>query len=82
MKEITITVELFDKLLDSLESMTGYADDGIISRGDPDYKDFFEAIDESYRIMDEAANVRNEFFEKYNSGIKDLDELSKKLGGE
>ena len=82
MKEITISVELFDKMVDSLESMTGYADDGIISRGDPDYKDFFEAIDESYRIIDEAANVRNESFEKYNNGMKNLDELTKKLGGE
>lgn len=77
MKEITISVELFDKMLNALEVMTGYADDGIISRGDPNYKDFFEALDESYRIINEAAN-----YERYNYYMKDLDKLSKKLGGE
>ena len=82
MKEITISVELFNKMLESLESMTGYADDGVISRGDPNYKDFFEALDESYRIIDEAANVEAEAYEKYNYCMKDIEQLQHKLGGE
>ena len=52
-------LELLDRVGDALYSMIDYADDGIISRGDPNYKDFFNDIDMAYQILDELESTKN-----------------------
>lgn len=54
---ITINKELFYRLLTSLESMTNYADDGQVSRYDPDFKDFYNAVDEARDIINKAYEI-------------------------
>ena len=54
---ITINKELFYRLLTSLESMTDYADDGMLNRNDPDYKYFFESLDEAREVINAAYRV-------------------------
>ena len=52
-------LDLLDRVGDALYSMIGYADDGIISRGDPNYKDFFNDIDMAYHILDELESTKD-----------------------
>ena len=54
---IIIEDELFKRLVSSLESMTDYADDGQVSRNDPDFKEFYDAVDEARDVINEAYNV-------------------------
>ena len=49
--------ELLERIIDSLSSMIDYADDGIISRGDPNFKDFFEELDKANDLLNELSNM-------------------------
>lgn len=49
--------ELLERIIDSLSSMIYYADDGIISRGDPNFKDFFEELDKARELLNELNNM-------------------------
>lgn len=49
--------ELLGRIIDSLSSMIDYADDGIISRGDPNFKDFFEELDKANDLLNELYNM-------------------------
>ena len=64
---VNIDIELLNDLIDSLSEMIGYADDGIISRGDPEYKDFFDAIDKANEVCRKANEVlENEIVCKFD----------------
>ena len=43
--------EFLEKVAECLSNMIGYADDGVISRGDSDFKTFFDDIDEAKEIL-------------------------------
>lgn len=46
--KIEINKEFLYDLYGSLEAMIRYADDGMISRDDPDFKEFFADVDKAY----------------------------------
>lgn len=58
---ITIPKDVLQKLVSSLDTMIGYADDGTLDRGDSDYKEFFNDIDS-------ATALSQEVYEQYLKG--------------
>jgi len=58
---ITIPKDVLQKLVSSLDTMIGYADDGALDRGDPDYEEFFNDIDS-------ATALSQEVYEQYLKG--------------
>lgn len=49
--------ELLERIIDSLYDMTNYADDGIVSRYDPDFKDFYDRVDKARELLNELNNM-------------------------
>ena len=49
--------ELLERIIDSLYDMTNYADDGIVSRNDPDFKDFYDRVDKARELLNELNNM-------------------------
>ena len=49
---INITIDFLEDILHSLESMKYYADDGIVSRNDPDFKEFYNEVDQAQVVID------------------------------
>lgn len=52
-------VDLLTRVGDALLSMINYADDGMIPRGDPNYRDFFNDIDMANDMLKELCVVRD-----------------------
>ena len=44
-KKVVVDFDLLSDVIDSLSSMIDYADDGLVSRYDKNFKDFFEDVD-------------------------------------
>lgn len=53
---IQIPSTLLATVVDSLDTVTDYADDGNLDRDDPDFSDFFEAIDRARNLSQEITN--------------------------
>lgn len=51
---VSMPLSLINDLTDSLASMTDYADDGMLNRNDPEYKDFFEAVDKARETLEQS----------------------------
>lgn len=51
MEEININIDLLENVLDSLIDMTNYADDGVVSRYDPEFKEFYEKVDKARELI-------------------------------
>jgi len=62
--DIAITLEA----LEALETMTNYADDGIVSRNDPDYQEFYNDIDNARKIIKTLREITEEY-EKLNERL-------------
>ena len=54
--------------LEALETMTNYADDGIVSRNDPDYQEFYNDIDNARKIIKTLREITEEY-EKLNERL-------------
>ena len=55
--KILVEREFLEKLKKTLETMIYYADDGVISRGDENYKDFFNDLDMANDISNDLCNL-------------------------
>lgn len=67
MEMIIVDKELIENALVSLDSMIGYADDGMLSRNDPTYADFFKDIDEAkeaWRKLDKAIENAQHYYDE------------------
>lgn len=53
---IQIPSTLLATVIDSLDTVVDYADDGNLNRDDPDFSDFFEAIDKARNLSQEITN--------------------------
>lgn len=56
-KELLERKELFERIIDSLYYMTDYADDGVVSRQDPDFKDFYDRVDKARELLNELNDM-------------------------
>ena len=57
MDKIEVSRDFLYAVSDALDTMIGYADDGVISRGDPDFKQFFDELDKAYNISNKLENL-------------------------
>lgn len=60
--EVYIPLDLLYSLIDSLSSMTDYADDGTLNRDDQEYKDFFEEVDNARETLKQANKYVDDYF--------------------
>lgn len=60
---VNIPLPLIYDLTDSLASMTNYADDGMLNRDDPDYKDFFEAVDKARETLEQTNKYVDDYLD-------------------
>jgi hypothetical protein len=60
---MSIPLDLFDNLVESLSSMKSYADDGMLDRNDPEYSDFFNAVDQAESVLSQAEQYRDEYMD-------------------
>ena len=51
LEELKMNKEFLEKVAECLSNMIDYVDDGVISRGNPDFKTFFDDIDEAKEIL-------------------------------
>ena len=58
-KIVKVPAELYDDILDSIYTMMFYADDGIVSRGNPDYQEYFESIDKAKEVLEKGRDYIN-----------------------
>lgn len=67
MEMIIVDKELISNALVSLDLMIDYADDGMLDRNDPDFKDFFKAVDEArenWKILDRAIENAQHYYDE------------------
>lgn len=51
MPKIEVDEEFLFDLSTALQSMTNYADDGMLNRNDPEFKEFFDEVDRAREIL-------------------------------
>lgn len=56
-KELLERKELFERIIDSLYYMIDYADDGNVSRQDPNFKEFYDKVDKARELLTELNNM-------------------------
>lgn len=56
-KELLERKELLESIIDSLYYMIDYADDGVASRQDPNFKDFYDKVDKARELLNELNNM-------------------------
>lgn len=52
--------ELLEKIINSLSEMINYADDGMVSRDDPDFEEFYEKVDNANKLLNELTALYEE----------------------
>lgn len=52
--------ELLEKIIDSLSEMINYVNDGMVSRDDPDFKEFYEKVDNANELLNELTALYEE----------------------
>ena len=60
--------DLLQNAIDSLNDLIMYADDGSLNRDDPEYSDFFKALDKAKEVVSE---LNNAFDKKEESSLKE-----------
>lgn len=57
---MTLSKDFIREITDSLTQMRDYADDGMLDRDDPDYQDFFEALDNADAVLEKLNRIIEE----------------------
>ncbi len=52
MKRCSMSVDMLEKVMSSLDSMISYADDGMVDRDDPDFAFFYGKVDEAREVLE------------------------------
>lgn len=55
--------DFLERIYDSLSEMIGYADDGMISRNDPEFSEFFASVDTAREVLEEVGNRLEEIYD-------------------
>lgn len=59
-KEIIMNGELLDEVIESLANMIYYADDGAVSRMDPDFQEFYDKVDKARALLKRLKNLNKD----------------------
>ena len=68
MRKIEVDKGFLYDLYGSLQAMINYADDGMISRDDPDFKVFFTDVDQAYANLRQLDKMLDEDYERITEG--------------
>ena len=52
MKRCSMSVDMLEKIMNSLDTMINYADDGMVDRDDPDFDFFYGKVDEAREVLE------------------------------